>query len=231
MDYSKVAYKLHTLSLNRKQTVDATRQVLDASIHDLNTKTYGIFNQHNLDSFLEDYPNFKIDTGNATKPLKYPEVGLWASNYVAIKEFLNYDYEYLLLVEDDVKVKDNFYTKMDEYFNEMPSNMECFLVFKPENIFYIAGYEALENESQYHTDSSKIWKAHQTWSTGAILLNRAGANKFIDYIESGIKGAMDIFLFGSDKTLNVYSPAKLEEPMAELHLYSTLIQSGKEIEV
>lgn len=230
MNYSKFCYQIHTLSMNRAQTVNKTRSILDEKIANLNTDTVGIFRKKDLDSFIDLNPNFKVSSENLEKPLKYPEVGLWASNYLAINAFLESDFEYLILVEDDVMLKNVFYTKLEEYLEEMPSDWDCFLIFKPTNIFYISGYESLLNEEQYYTDSLKIWKAHQSWSTGCLLLNRSGALAFKNYIESGISGAMDIFLFGSQKVMNVYSPAKLEESMAELHLYSTLIQSGKEIE-
>ena len=236
MDYSKFCYKLHTLSFNRINTVNATKAVLDASISSLSSKTVGIFNQTQLELFMVQNSDFNINWENLSRPLKYPEVGLWASNYLAIKEFMESAYDYLILVEDDIKLEPDFFSKLDLYLEEMPSDIDCFLAYKPENIFYNAGYELLENEEQYHTASNIIWIAHQTWSTGCILLNKAGASKIMSYINEGISDPIDLFLFGNQngqysvssnsRRLNVYSPAKNQPELAKLELYKTLIQDG-----
>lgn len=240
MDHSKFCYKIHSLSFNRRNTVNATKAVLDLNLNQLNSKTVSILNQDKLDEFMIEYPDFKLNLDESVRPLKYPEVGLWASNYLAMKEFMDSSYEYLILVEDDIRLNSNFYTKLEEYMSEMPEDMECFLIFKPDNIFYNKGYESLLNEESFHTSSSKIWIAHQTWSTGCMLINRAGAQKFLDYVQSGISAAIDIFVFGNNegqydvssnsRILNVYSPSKTEESCCELHLYPTLIQNGKVID-
>lgn len=240
MDYSRVCYKMHHLALNRKNTVNASLSILNQQISPINTRTVGIFNKAQLDVFMDSNPDFNLDLTNQSRPLKYPEVGLWASNFLAIKQFLSSTKEYLILIEDDIKLNNRFYAKMDEYFESMPSDMECFLIFRPENIFYISGYENLQDEDQYHTSSPKIWVAHQTWSTGCIMVNRSGAQKILDYISNGISDPIDLFLFGpqsgqyfvasNSRRLNVYSPSKTEEPVAELEIYATLIQGGELID-
>lgn len=236
MDYSKFCYKLHTLSFNRVNTVNATTSVLNQSISSLTSDTVGIFNKAQLDDFILGHNDFNLDLDNQSRPLKYPEIGLWASNFLALKEFIQSEYDYLILVEDDIKLKTDFFTKLESYMDDMPGDMECFLAYKPENIFYNAGYEMLQNEAQYHTSSSKIWIAHQTWSTGCIIFNKAGAQKVLNYINNGISDPIDLFLFGNQtgqyevssnsRILNVYSPAKNEPAMADLEIYKTLIQDG-----
>jgi GR25 family glycosyltransferase involved in LPS biosynthesis len=240
MDYDKICYKIHSLSFNRRNTVNATKVVLDLHLNQLNSKTVSILNQEKLDQFMIEHSDFKLNLPDAIRPLKYPEVGLWASNYLAIKEFMESDYDYLILVEDDIRLNSNFYTKLEEHMSEMPSDMECFLIFKPDNIFYNRGYEALVNEESFYTSSPKIWIAHQTWSTGCMLINKSGAQKFLNYIQSGISAPIDIFIFGNQegqydvssnsRVLNVYSPSKTEEKSSELHIYPTLIQNGKIID-
>jgi GR25 family glycosyltransferase involved in LPS biosynthesis len=241
MDYSKFCYKLHTLSFNRVNTVNATKAVLDQHINSLTSKTVGIFNQTQLELFVAQNSEFGLNLRNQSRPLKYPEVGLWASNYLAIKEFIDSEYDYLILVEDDTKLEPDFFEKLNTYMQEMPSDMDCFLAYKPENIFYNAGYELLQNEEQYHTDSEIIWIAHQTWSTCCILLNKVGAQKILDYINAGISDPIDLFLFGNQqgqydvssnsRRLKVYSPAKNQPAMAKLEIYKTIIQDGAVIEL
>lgn len=240
MDYTKVCYKLHTLAFNRAQTVNVTKSILNQELASLSSPTVLILNQDHLDSFMNQNPEFNLNLNESPRPLKYPEVGLWASNYLAIKEFANSSYDYLILIEDDIKLNDNFYTKLNEYMSDMPDNMECFMLFKPENIFYNSGYESLVNEESFYTASTKIWVAHQTWSTGCMIINKSGAQKFLDYIQSGISVPIDMFIFGNQagqydvssnsRALNVYSPSKTEESCSELHIYSTLIQNGNTID-
>jgi GR25 family glycosyltransferase involved in LPS biosynthesis len=240
MDYTKVCYKLHTLAFNRVNTVNTTKGILNERVPSLSSPTVGIFNQEQLNSFMDQNPDFKLNLSQSMRPLKYPEIGLWASNFLAIKEFLASSNDYLILVEDDIKLNENFYTKFEQYMEESPSDMDCFLMFKPDNIFFVSGYESLTNEESFHTSSPSVWIAHQSWSTGCVVLNRQGAQKVLDYIANGISDAIDIFIFGNQsgqydvssnsRALNVYSPSKTEEMVAELHIYNTLIQNGQTID-
>ena len=239
MNYSKMCYQVHSTNFNRLQTVNATKSILNERLTDLSLKTNLITNGNQLNDFLLD-SNITLNSSDILGKIKYPELGLWASNYYALKAFLDSNYDYILIVEDDVRLKPNFYDLMDTYFNDIPSDMDCFMVFTPENIFFDKGYEALQDESQYYTNSDNIWVAHQTWSTGAIIFNKAGAQKMIDYINGGVALPYDLYIFGTDadqyqissnsRDLNVYSLSKNAERLASLDIYPSTIQGGQLIE-
>jgi GR25 family glycosyltransferase involved in LPS biosynthesis len=106
----------------------------------------------------------------------------------------------------------------------------------PENIFYNAGYENLKDESKYKTENPNIWIAHQTWSTGCMIISRSGAEKILNYIYDGINLPLDIFILGgstlrnpkkNDRILNVYSLSKNATRITSLKEYPSQIQNGK----
>lgn len=242
MNYSNACYQIHSLSFNRKQTVDKSREILDSRVENLNLKTRAILNNPQLKAITEfnELPGFLLDNNNVLGKLNYPEIGLWASNYDALKTFLSSDKEYIFILEDDIKLKNNFYDLMDSYFPQIPSDMDCFMIFNPENIFFSRGYEDLQNESQYYTGSQDVWIAHQTWSTGAIMFNKSGAQKVVDYIESGVGLKYDAFILGADfnqydpnsntRSLKVYSLSKDAERLCTLDRYPSMIQGATIIE-
>lgn len=239
MDYSKVCYQIHHLALNRTNTVSANRTILDQNIDDLNLKTVYINNKNSLDEALSEV-DFNLNVNETMGKLKYQEIGLWYSNFKALKNFISTDYDYIILIEDDVQIDNNFYSLLNNYFPQIPSDMDCFVVFNPKNIFYNSGYENLNNPAQYYTEFNDIWIAHQTWSTGALMFNKSGAQKVLNYINNGIGLKYDEFIFGqgfsqydplsNKRALNVYSLSKDAQPLSELKLYNTIIQTGDIIE-
>lgn len=214
-------------------------KVLNEKINKLDSKTISIYNQIDLDNFILRYPLFKVSNDFVPR-LKYPEVGLWASNYSLFKKFIGTNYNYLMVFEDDIEVYDNIIDLLNKYIKELPLNWECFCLFQPDSPIGDKGYNYIPDI--YKTNSRHIWYAHQTWSTGGLLLTRNAVNKLIKYVEvDGINLPIDLLIFkinnmnvpipyGSGKLLSTYSLARYEQRMSGLVDIDSQIQNGKTID-
>jgi len=208
-------------------------------INKLKSKTVAIYDQNDLNNFILEYPLFKVSNNNVPR-LKYPEVGLWASNYSLFKKFIETDYKYLIVFEDDIEVYENIIDLLNKYIKALPSHWECFCLFQPDSPVGDKGYNHIPD--LYKTNNRHIWYAHQTWSTGGLLLTRGAVKKLIKYVElDGINLAIDLLIFktnsmnlpipyGNGKILNTYSLARYEQRMSGLVNIDSQIQNGKTID-
>ena len=110
--------------IKRKVCFKKVNTLLGATLQEAQTPTVSIKTLDELKAFMLEYPMVNIDgkgfdTTQAgmkkyNKEIANPtgwylsEIGIMASHYVAWKNFLNTEYEYMLLFEDDVYVDDNF---------------------------------------------------------------------------------------------------------------------------
>jgi hypothetical protein len=182
----------------------------------------------------EDFNIFKDNNNfNVVSNLKYGEIGLWASNYKLFKKFLESNYKYLIIFEDDIYLHDNFLELIKLYFPLLPKGWGCFSLFQPEISWENIPFE---NYKLKNIEWSKdfIWKSYQTWSTGGLLLNRSSVFDIVNYIEAhGIDLPIDLFLFkeinevpipgGGNKIFECYSISRMAQHMSSLmHLNSTI---------
>ena len=193
MSSDKLVYQIHHVKGNdpiRSNIVQFTHDVLSADIDFLNSETISIYNEEDLQAFHNKYPRFKIN--GHTHNFRYPEIGLWASTYVALINFVsNAWWDNLILFEDDCSPAHDFFNLFNKYFKEVPEDWECFVV-------YNVGREPTDMHptDHYEIGLENICKAYQIWSTASIMFNRRSALRIIDYIENfGISLPLDIFLF------------------------------------
>ena len=192
MHHEKFCYQIHHIKGEdpiRNNIVQFSHDVLSADIDFLNSETIAIYNEDELQSFSKKYPRFKIN--GHTHNFRYPEIGLWASTYVALLNFVSQTYDNLILIEDDCRPAHDFFNLLDKYFKELPQDWECFVV-------YNVGREPTDMHptDHYEVGLENICLAYQVWSTASIMLNKESAKRIIDYIENfGISLPLDIFLF------------------------------------
>jgi GR25 family glycosyltransferase involved in LPS biosynthesis len=185
-------YQIHHIDgedVNRNNLVKYSHDVLSSDIDFLYSETISIYNENDLQSFSKKFPYFKIN--GHTHNFRYPEIGLWASTYVALSKFLNTDYSYIILFEDDCRPANDFLNLLDKYFKEVPKDWECF-------VLYNVGREPTDMHptDHYEIGLENICICYQIWSTASIMFNRESALKIINYIENfGISLPLDIFLF------------------------------------
>jgi GR25 family glycosyltransferase involved in LPS biosynthesis len=198
-----IAYKLFHLSRDheRNKLVENVHSNLLKSIKILDTDTIKISSYDEYMTFKEQYPDFNIDPNGYNLDNKqgwrYGEVGIWASNWLAWKNFIEFDYDYLILMEDDIVLYDNFLDNIKKYITELPEQFDAFHAFYPESEGhkYNTGLDISEN----------ICSSYQDWSCACYIINKSGAKKMIELASKGIYLPLDWFMFRQKHALNIYT--------------------------
>lgn len=182
---------------------------------ELDTPTVLISGPTSLKTFLTKNPDFNIDL-KGYDPRKYMdtrsqfvgargirvgwrygEIGVWASNWVAWKTFLNTDADYLLLVEDDGVFTWGYEDLLHAYMQELPEDWDQFHLWAP------VGDRSLFDIDDHGIGKTHVCKAYQNWSNTAYVLSRRGAKKLLDDVEkNGITLPLDWLWFKESYRFN-----------------------------
>jgi hypothetical protein len=148
------------------------------------------------EEFINRTPEFKINTvtdfckPGETFPPSSGVVGVWASNYLAYKKFLESDKDVLLIFEDDIILSKNFKTIANMYINELMPIWDFFSFFVPDDSLFAY------NQSEHDLGEEYICKSYQQWSCAGYAVSRRGAEKAIVDVESrGINCPIDWYIF------------------------------------
>lgn len=178
-------------SLLRKELSDKVISALDGVVDRLETEPVLINSQDLYDNFINNVfdlkPNFAF---------KFGEMGVWASNIVAINEFIKSDYDAIMLMEDDIQINDNFYELLSEYLKIIPEDWDTFSYFVHPNQF-----------DRYNNHSAdEVVPAYQDWSMLCWLISKPAAKKIIDDVSSnGISMPIDWYIFRQPEKFKSYS--------------------------
>lgn len=182
----------------------------------LETDTILISNLDQYNNFNKEY--FQL---NPKFDFKWGEMGIWASNLLAFKNFLDTDYEYLMLMEDDITTRDNdeFLMLLQKYMDMLPEDWEIFSYYVHPNqyaryysrptqefdigisinsILNIEDQNELFDGSVEATpdDSAEVVKAYQDWSMLCYVVNRKSAQKMLENVlHDGIDQPIDWYAF------------------------------------
>lgn len=166
------------------------------SVERLGSPTVYLNTKEKVDQFIANTPDFKVNTvedyaqPGETFPPSAGVVGVWASNYLAYKNFLKSDKEILFLFEDDILLSANFMSIATFYLRELPKKWDFFSLFVPDDSLF--AYK----EEEHHVDKINVCKSYQQWSCASYVVSRQGAQKAVDDIESrGISAPVDWYIF------------------------------------
>ena len=174
------------------------QHILDtmASIERLGSPTVYLNTKEKVDIFLGDNPQFKVNTvedyakPGETFPPSAGVVGVWASNYLAYKNFLASDKEVLFLFEDDVLLSANFHIVVPFYMRQLLPIWDFFSLFVPDDSLFAY------NEEQHDIGEDSVCRSYQQWSCAGYVVSRRGAEKAIKDIETrGISAPIDWYIF------------------------------------
>lgn len=166
---------------------------------------------------IKMYPLGHFKTG-----WKPGELGIWASNYTAWKNFLKTDYEYIILMEDDIVLSKDFNSKLVEYLDELPDNWDIFTAYIPT--FGNVRYEKRKEELMIGKEN--VCKVYQSWSCLCYVVSRSGAEKLMREVRQRIKSPLDHYLF-YNKKLNVYTLKMEKENICSLYETNSTVQEAK----
>lgn len=147
------------------------------------------------ENFVNQNSGFKVNTVHdycqpgETFPPSAGVVGVWASNYLAYKAFLDSTYDTLIIFEDDILISKNFKAVTEAYLRELPTDWDFFSLFVPDDSLF-----AFNQSKEIGRDNVCI--SYQQWSCAGYVVSRSGAEKAINDIESrGINCPVDWYIF------------------------------------
>jgi GR25 family glycosyltransferase involved in LPS biosynthesis len=188
----------------RKQLSNQVVSALYGVVDRIPTHPVLINNQELYDNFVNNVfdlkPHFEF---------KFGEMGVWASNIVAINEFIKSDYDVLMLMEDDIQINNNFYELLSDYLNTIPEDWDVFSYFVHPNQF------------DRYTDirsNDEIVLAYQDWSMLCWLITKPAAKKLIEDIsKNGINMPIDWYIFRQPEKFKSYSLSPTARRGCELY--------------
>lgn len=180
-------------------TKNATKQ-LEKDFVPLETPTIIIKNQNDVKMVYQNIDMVIHPLGHFGTGWKPGELGIWASNWTAWKNFLRSKHDFVILMEDDIILNDNFNEKIIEYINELPDGWDAFTAYIPDsgNI----RYEKRKNELLIGKEN--VCKVYQSWSCLCYVVSRSGAQRLLKEARRRIKSPIDHYLF-YHKGISVYS--------------------------
>jgi len=169
----------------------------------------------NIDIVINPLGHF----GTGWKP---GELGIWASNWTAWKNFLKSKYDFVILMEDDIILNNDFNEKIIEYINELPDGWDAFTAYIPDsgNI----RYEKQKNELLIGKEN--VCKVYQSWSCLCYVVSRSGAQRLLKEARRRIKSPIDHYLF-YHKGLNVYSIKMEKGNICNLYETNSTVQDAQ----
>lgn len=179
---------------------------LSNKISRLNTDTVLISNEDEYFNFNEKYNLIK-----ANRKFKWGEIGIWASNLLAIENFLKTDKKYLMLMEDDILVpdKDRFLDLLQSYMDELPEDWEFFSYFVHQNQF--SRFEDIYS-------NSSVVPAYQDWSMLCYVLNKKSAKKILDLcLINGFDMPIDWYIYRQPEIFKSYTLSPIAEMGCKLY--------------
>lgn len=209
MDISKTAFTIFHLENNeREELYQFSRKVLLEHFDELDSPTIYFKDSSDLEAFYGQNDIVFNRGGFYGTGWQLGEIGLWAGNYVALQNFINSDYDHLLLVEDDTIIDHEFVKNLEKPLSELPDDWDIFFIFTQEHekTAQIALKEQGADDfmSKIIPDKSFISKAFQRISTGCYLVNKESSRKILDLANKLICSPLDTFLL-EDSGLANYS--------------------------
>ena len=160
---------------------------------------------------------------NLTKQFKPGEVGLWHSTIVALKNFLDSDFDALLILEDDIVLWNGFLEKSREYVERLPEHWDYFYQYvhpwQQDNNFN----PACEIGDEY------LCRSYQVWSNACFWVSKKGAQILLEAInKEPIDEAVDWYILkrGMTREWDVYSLRPLVKAYCHIGGFETTIQNG-----
>tara|TARA_R110000850_G_scaffold190308_4_gene316243 strand:- start:16782 stop:18788 length:2007 start_codon:yes stop_codon:yes gene_type:complete len=201
-DINKFCFKIfHLPELSatnsiRKENFRELNIYLSNHLKNLETPTIHIGNKKQYFDFNETYHLLK-----PTSKFKWGELGIWASNLLAFQNFVKSDFEYTLLIEDDILIenKERFLRLLIQYLKQLPDDWDMFSFYCPENQFK-------KYKPEIQNERKSIVPAYQDYSMVCNVVNRKCAIKVLDDIkQNGIDLPIDHYFFRNKNMFKVYT--------------------------
>jgi GR25 family glycosyltransferase involved in LPS biosynthesis len=179
----------------------------------LDSETKNLSTKESVEKFLEENKDFVlnrtvkgVNNKHYTFPHKSGVLGVWASNFIAWKKFLESDLDILLIFEDDVAISKDFYQIFTKYLNQLPENWDFFSFFVPEDNYTYNRY----NKNIHNIEDKDVCINYQDWSCAGYAVSKSGVLKALEDIKNiGVNRPIDWYVFNINRDeeikFNTYS--------------------------
>lgn len=198
----KIAYNMFHIEADsaRQKNLDLAHKFL-SEFEYFETPTYKISNNIDLIQFMRTNKDFYFDPNGYNLDNKqgwrYGELGIWASNWNAWNSFANSDYDYLVLMEDDLVCNEALPAIIKKYIQECPENFDALHIFVPA--------DQMHKHDASKDISTNITRAYQDWSCACYIIQKSTIQDMIDVANGGLSLPLDWFMFRQQNIFNVYS--------------------------
>jgi GR25 family glycosyltransferase involved in LPS biosynthesis len=199
---NQIGYKIfHLPDSNRHGLYKVSSGYLSKYLDEIYTPTIKISSLNEYFAFKKENKDFNIDPNGYNlddkQGWKFGEIGIWASNYTAMKNFLKTDKEYLMLLEDDVLIDEGFINNLPSLMEDLPDGWDMFSCFAPEN---------QSHKYTYSSNHGLICPAYQDWSMLCYILNKRSVKMILDHIQfEPISLPIDWFYFRQPDKFKCYT--------------------------
>jgi GR25 family glycosyltransferase involved in LPS biosynthesis len=210
-----IAYKVfHTpgIQKERDESYNKINSYLSSKINILDTPTIKISSEKDYVDFLRNNPKFIINKDGyelaGESGWRFGEIGILASNWTAWCNFINSQYDYLILMEDDIKHNDFFYERLTGYILELPPDFDVFSAFVPRDQF-------AKHDVRLNISDGDISLSYQDWSSLCYVISKEGAKKLINDFYN-VSLPLDWYIYRQTDKFNVYALKPTENPICDL---------------
>jgi GR25 family glycosyltransferase involved in LPS biosynthesis len=206
-------------AIERKEYAKNINSYLNQYSVELNTETIKISNQEEFVKVISENKDFNLDFNGYNldnlQGWKYGEVGIFASNFKAWKEFINSDADYAILIEDDIVFKDNFMELLKKYILEIEKDWDVLFFAVPEDQFYKYKTTGVD------INLKNVCQTYQDYSMLCYIINKSGALKAINTVQDGIRLPLDWYFMRQQNIFDCYSV----KPTSEFACYQASVET------
>jgi GR25 family glycosyltransferase involved in LPS biosynthesis len=169
----------------------------------INSKTIFIKNEDDLKNFYLNNKDIKINPNGYlnvynNQGWKFGELGIWASNLLAWKDFAKSNYDYLIIFEDDIKLLKNFTDLLPKYIDSLPNDWELLGLYSTplDDLNYKKEYDIEKNNFVCHS--------FHYLNLAAYVINKHAIFKILEKIKTPINEPIDVYLFTHPRKFNSF---------------------------
>ena len=195
---------------------------LQKSFDLFDTPTIMMRDVEDVAKFYKD-ASIKIDPiGHFNTGWKPGELGIWASNYTAWQNFEKSDYDYIILMEDDIVLGNKFNEKLMHYMDELPEDWDVFTAYIPS----FGNNRYGKNNKALSIGKENICRVYQSWSCLCYVVSKKGAQKLLEQVKSPVKSPIDHYLFYS-QDIDVYTIKFERGNICDIYTTESTVQTAK----
>lgn len=218
-------------SRSRNKLKKELDSIMSTFATELDTSTINIYSEDTLLSFYKVNTDICIDPkGMQSSPewdlgretgWRFGELGIFASNLTAWKNFLNSSFEYAIIMEDDFQVNDTFQNHLTEYMQELPDDWEILSM-------YINPNEYPRYSEDYDIGQPNVCKAYNRLSMACYVINKRFVKKALELIKTPIAEPFDVYILNEPHKFNSYSIKPYKERgcrcLGAYHMFKSTFQ-------